>query len=202
MMMKRMILCSILMMTLMTVLLGILYPLAMTGISQLLFPRQASGSILCINGKPVGSSLIGQSFPAERYLQGRPSAAGEKGYDGLASGGSNLGPANRHLLESVEKYRLDVEKRELKSDRSPIPTDLVCSSASGLDPHISPAAAYLQIGRVARARGISVDEVRKVIDAHLEIPFLGLIGEPRVNVLMVNMALDSLPWHGILRSER
>jgi K+-transporting ATPase ATPase C chain len=202
MMMKRMILCSILMMTVMTVLLGILYPLAMTGISQLLFPRQASGSILCINGKPVGSSLIGQSFSAERYLQGRPSAAGEKGYDGLASGGSNLGPTNRHLLESVEKYRLDVEKRELKSDRSPIPTDLVCSSASGLDPHISPPAAYLQIGRVARARGISVDEVRKVIDAHLEIPFLGLIGEPRVNVLMVNMALDSLPWHGILRSER
>lgn len=200
--MKRLILCSILMITVMTVLLGIVYPLAMTGISQLMFPRQASGSIVSVNGRPVGSSLIGQSFSADRYLHGRPSAAGEKGYDGLASGGSNLGPSNRRLLESVEKYRSDAEKRELKSDRSPIPSDLVCSSASGLDPHISPAAAWLQAGRVARARGMSADEVRKVIDAHVEIPFLGLIGEPRVNVLMVNMALDSSPWHGILRSER
>ncbi len=163
----------------------------MTGISQLLFPKQATGSIVCREGKPAGSMLIGQAYSGEKYLHGRPSAAGEKGYDGLSSSGTNLGPTNRHLKESAEKYKMEVQKEEMKSDGSKIPSDLVFASASGLDPHISPAAAFLQIDRVAKARGMSADEVRKVIDVHLEIPFVGIIGEPRVNVLAVNMALDS-----------
>lgn len=189
--MKRMILSSFLMMAVMTVLSGIVYPLVMTGISQLLFPKQAAGSIVYKEGKPAGSILIGQAFSGEKYLHGRPSAAGEKGYDGISSAGTNLGPTNRRLLLSAEKYKTEVQKEEMKSDGSTIPSDLVFASASGLDPHISPSAAFLQIDRVAEAREMSADEVRKVIEANLEIPFLGIIGEPRVNVLKVNMALDS-----------
>ncbi|MHC9539449.1 MAG: potassium-transporting ATPase subunit KdpC [Vulcanimicrobiota bacterium] len=189
--MKRMILNSLLMMAIMTLLLGIVYPLVMTGISQLLFPKQAAGSIVYREGKPVGSILIGQAFSGEKYLHGRPSAAGEKGYDGLSSSGTNLAPTNRRLLASAEKYKTEVQKEEMKSDGSTIPSDLVFASASGLDPHISPAAAFLQIDRVSKARGVSADEVRKIIEAHLEIPFVGIIGEPRVNVLMTNLALDS-----------
>lgn len=189
--MKRMILSSLLMMVAMTVLIGILYPLVMTGISQLLFSKQAAGSIVYREGKPAGSILIGQTFSGEKYLHSRPSAAGEKGYDGLSSSGTNLGPTNKHLLEAAEKYKMEVLKEEMKSEGNKIPSDLVFASASGLDPHISPAAAFLQMDRVAKARGVSADEVRKIIEAHLEIPFVGIIGEPRVNVLMTNLALDS-----------
>jgi len=189
--MKRMILTSCLMMTVLTVITGIIYPLVMTEISQLLFPKQAAGSIVYRAGKPAGSILIGQAFSGERYLHGRPSAAGEKGYDGLSSSGTNLAPTNRRLLESAAKYKKEVQKEEMKADGSKTPSDLVFASASGLDPHISPAAAFLQIDRVAKARGVSADKVRKIIEDHLEIPFLGIIGEPCVNVLKVNMALDS-----------
>jgi potassium-transporting ATPase KdpC subunit len=189
--MKRMILSSFLMILVMTVLLGLVYPLVMTGISLVLFPKQAGGSIIYKEGKPAGSTLIGQSFSQERYLHGRPSAAGEKGYDGLASGGSNLGPTSRKLLTAAGKCRDDIKKENLLSAEIRIPSDLVLASGSGLDPHISPPAAIIQADRIARARGIAVDEVRKVIAARTEKPFLGFIGEPRVNVLMVNMDLDS-----------
>ncbi|MGV8119212.1 MAG: potassium-transporting ATPase subunit KdpC [Candidatus Xenobiia bacterium LiM19] len=189
--MKRMILTSCLMMTVITVITGIVYPLVMTGISQLLFQEQAAGSIVYREGKPAGSILIGQAFSRERYLHGRPSAAGEKGYDGLSSSGTNLAPTNRRLLESAAKYKKEVQKEEMKADGSTIPSDLVFASAGGLDPHISPAAAFLQTERVAKARGVSADKVRKIIEDHLEIPLAGIIGEPRVNVLKVNLALDS-----------
>ncbi len=173
---------------LLTVLTGLLYPLAVTGLAQILFPHQANGSLLVVNGKTVGSELIGQSFTKPEYFHGRPSAAGN-GYDGLSSGGSNYGPTNQHL---VDRVRDDVKKfrAENPAYTGPIPADLLTASGSGLDPHISPASAEVQIARVAAARGVSADTIRQLVAAHTEGRQYGLFGEPRVNVLELNLALD------------
>jgi K+-transporting ATPase ATPase C chain len=171
------------------ILTGLAYPLVMTGLGQLLFPSAAQGSLLHdSSGRLVGSVLIGQSFSKPWYFQGRPSAAGN-GYDPLASGGSNLGPSSAKLRERVtaDAARL---ARENPQAPGPIPVELVTASASGLDPHISPQAAYWQIPRVARARGIAPERVRQVVDDHSEGRDLGFLGEPRVNVLLLNLALD------------
>lgn len=165
-------------------LLGILYPLAMTAVGQTIFPAQANGSLVRgAGGGIVGSALIGQSFAAPAYFHGRPSAAGA-GYDGLASSGSNLGPASQALANRV---RGDVE-----SAAAPVPADLVTASGSGLDPHLSPAAALAQTGRVAEARGLPEAQVRALVARQTERPLFGLLGEPRVNVLALNQALDDL----------
>jgi K+-transporting ATPase ATPase C chain len=168
-----------------TVLTGVLYPLLVTGLAKVLFPRQAAGSLIEANGKTIGSELIGQKFTRPEYFHGRPD-----GYDGLSSGGSNFGPTNQKLIDRVQadaaKFRA-----ENPTFTGPIPADIVTASASGLDPHISPAAAEAQAGRVATARGASEDTVRQLIAAHTEGRQIGLFGEPRVNVLTLNLALDT-----------
>ncbi len=166
---------------------GIAYPLAMTGLAQALFPVRAGGNLLTRDDQVVGSSLIGQAFTSDRYFHGRPSAAGQNGYDASSSSGSNLGPISKKLLERVEA---DVGK--LRGDgAASIPADAVTASASGLDPHISPAFAELQIARVAKARSVPEDRVRAILAAHTETASLSGIGEPRVNVLELNLALDA-----------
>jgi K+-transporting ATPase ATPase C chain len=173
----------------MTILLGVVYPLVMTGISQLMFPHQANGSLVTSGGKVIGSELIGQSFAKREYFQARPSAAGSDGYDAGASSGSNLGPTSQKLVDrvkaSVEKFR-----KENPDYQGPIPADLLTASASGLDPHISPNSALAQAPRVAKARNIDADQIRRLITRFTEGPDLGLLGEPRVNVLRLNLALD------------
>ncbi len=173
----------------MTLLTGVLYPLLVTGLAKLLFPRQAAGSLIQANGKIVGSSLIGQRFSRPEYFHGRPSAAGD-GYDGLASGGSNLGPTNRKLIDRV---RDDVKKfrEENPAYSGAAPADIVTASGSGLDPDISPASAAAQVARVAAARHIEEEAVRRLLAAHTQARQLGLLGEPRVNVLELNLALDA-----------
>ena len=168
-------------------LLGIGYPLAMTGIAQAIFPHQANGSLVRDGGRVVGSELVGQAFVSERYFQTRPSAAG-KGYDGLASSGSNLGPASQAL---VDRTRVDVDKRRTEGVTGPLPADLATASGSGLDPHLSPASALAQAARVARVRGLPEAQVRALVEQRTETPLLGLLGEPRVNVLALNRALDA-----------
>jgi K+-transporting ATPase ATPase C chain len=177
---------ALVMLGLMTVLLGIAYPLATTGIAGLIFRDQAGGSLVRAGDKVVGSALLAQAFTGERYFHPRPSAAGEKGFDAASSSGSNLGPTSKALNERVKG---DVATLR-KETTAPIPADLVTASGSGLDPHISPAAAMLQAPRVAKARGLPEERVRALIEARIEGRLLGLIGEPRVNVLLLNLALD------------
>lgn len=170
-------------------LLGLVYPFAMTGIGQALFPSQANGSLVRDStGRVIGSAVIGQAFTSDRYFQTRPSAAG-KGYDGLASSGSNLGPTSQALVDRVKP---DIEKRRGEGVTGQMPADLVTASGSGLDPHLSPEAARAQVARIARVRGVPADQVARLVDANVERPILGILGEPRVNVLALNQRLDRL----------
>ena len=174
-----------------TVLTGVIYPLAITGIAQVVFPRAASGSILTRDGKPIGSRLIGQNFSDPKYFWGRPSATSPQPYAGTASSGSNFGPLNPALTDAV-KGRIQALHTADPGNAAPIPVDLVTASASGLDPEISIAAAIYQAPRVARVRGLDVIVVRQLLAAHSQHRALGLFGEPRVNVLALNLALDGL----------
>ncbi len=169
---------------------GLAYPGLVTGLAQLLFPRQAAGSLVVRGGRVVGSALVGQSFASARYFHGRPSAAGA-GYDDTLSGGTNLGPTSAKL-DSMITQAVDSEVKLDHAVKGKVPSDLVTSSASGLDPDISPASAALQVPRVARARGLSEDQVRALVTRHTESRTFGLLGEPRVDVLELNLALDSL----------
>jgi potassium-transporting ATPase KdpC subunit len=176
----------------MTLLTGVAYPALVTAIAQVAFPDQANGSILVLaDGRAVGSTLIGQAFSAPRYFWGRPSAAGATGYDAMASGGSNLGPTSAALIERISA---EVDRLQQVHGDAPIPVDLVTASASGLDPHISPAAADYQVRRVAAARAMSEADVRALVSRNTEAPLLGFLGQARVNVLELNLDLDgSLP---------
>ena len=171
-----------------TVLTGLVYPLAVTGLSRVLFPHQANGSLITVNGKIAGSALIGQKFTKPGYFHGRPSAAGD-GYDAANSGGTNLGPTNQALInrvaDDIKKFRL-----ENPTYTGPIPADLLTTSASGLDPDISPASAFAQVDRVAKARGVPPETIRQTAERHVEGRQFGIFGEPRVNVLALNLDLD------------
>jgi potassium-transporting ATPase KdpC subunit len=183
----RNLLIAVLMTIVTTLLLGIGYPLVVTGVAQVLFPAKANGQLIERDGKMVGSRIIGQAFSSPGYFRSRPSAAGT-GYDAANSAGTNLGPTNRKLVDAV-KAAVDAAKQE--NPAVPVPIDLVTSSASGLDPHISPAAADFQVPRVARERGIPEDEVRRLVSVHSAGRQFGILGEPVVNVLELNLALDT-----------
>jgi K+-transporting ATPase ATPase C chain len=175
-----------------TALTGVIYPLAVWGIAQLRFPEEANGSLIEKDGQVVGSKLIGQAFDDPKYFWSRPSATNEVPYNGTASGGSNKGPTNPDLVKAVQE-RIDALKKADPDNDKPVPVDLVTASGSGLDPHISPAAAEYQVGRVARARpGVDPDRLRRLISDHTKDRTLGILGEPRVNVLELNLALDTL----------
>ena len=176
-------------MLILTVLTGLVYPGMVTALCQLLFPKQANGSLVRVDGRVVGSSLIGQSFTRPEYFQPRPSAAGSDGYDPTASGGSNYGPTSQKLIDRV-KASVEQFRKENPEYIGPIPADLLTASGSGLDPEISPAAAEVQAARIARSRHTTVEQVRRLITAHTTRPNLALLGEPRVNVLGLNLALD------------
>lgn len=176
---------------LLTLLTGIAYPLLVTGISQLTMPAKANGSLIMQDGKPVGSSLLGQSFSAPKYFWSRPSATGPMPNNASSSGGSNLGPTNPALLDAV-KARVQALRDADPGNTQPVPVDLVTASASGLDPHISPAAAEYQLARVARVRNLNPDSLRKLVADHTEGRQFGILGEPRVNVLELNLGLDAM----------
>ena len=178
---------AIAVLALLTLLTGVAYPAAVTAIAQLAFPSQANGSLIVVDGQTVGSTLIGQSFSEPKYFWGRLSAAGADGYDGNASAGSNLGPTNQDLIDRVTKQ---VDEWRAANGDAPIPVDLVTTSASGLDADISPAGAEYQVARVAKARGLSEDEVRAAVARHTEGPLLGFLGQTRVHVLELNLDLD------------
>ena len=187
----RLIRPAVSLLALMTVVLGIVYPLVITGVAKVAFSRQAGGSLIYQNGKLIGSTLIGQSFSDPKYFWGRPSATSPQPYNGLASSGSNLGPLNPALLDGVKANVKALHDAD-PDNRLPIPVDLVSASASGLDPQISPAAAHYQAARVARARNLPLEQVESVIRAHERGRLLGFIGESRINVLEANLALDHL----------
>ena len=170
---------------------GLIYPAVVTGIAQALFPRQANGSLLTADGRIIGSELIGQQFTRTEYFHARPSSAGN-GYDDTLSAGSNKGPTDRKLADTLIAQAVDSAVRLDGATRGQVPADLVTRSGSGLDPHISPASALLQVARVARARGLSPERVGALVERHIEGQQLGVFGEPRVNVLLLNLALDSL----------
>lgn len=179
---------AILMTIVTTVLLGLIYPLAVTGIAQVIFPDKANGQLIRrADGTVIGSRIIGQPFTSPGYFRGRPSSAGPAGYDAGASSGSNLGPTNQKLIDRVEA---DVEKLQAENPGRPVPVDLVTTSASGLDPHISLAAAEFQVPRVARERAASEEQIRQLVTAHTSGRQFGFLGEPRVNVLELNLDLD------------
>jgi K+-transporting ATPase ATPase C chain len=178
---------SVLMTVVTTVLLGVVYPLVVTGLAQALFPDRANGQLIYRDGRLAGSRLLGQPFSSPGYFRSRPSAAGPAGYDAAASGGTNLGPTNVALVNAV---RARAEAARLENPGAPVPIDLVTSSASGLDPHISPAAAAFQVPRVARERGVTEAAIRQLVAAFTTPRDLGFLGEPRVNVLLLNLALD------------
>lgn len=173
-----------------SVITGLIYPGVVTGLAQLLFPRQANGSLVTVNGRVVGSALIGQPFTQPYYFHPRPSAAGN-GYDDTLSGGSNLGPTSAKLADTLIASAVDSAVRNDGAVKGKIPSDMVTSSASGLDPHISPANALLQVARVAKARGASEGAMRALVEQHIEGRQFGFFGEPRVNVLLLNIAVDS-----------
>jgi potassium-transporting ATPase KdpC subunit len=184
--MKKNLLTSILMTLATTILLGIIYPLVVTGFAQLLFPEKANGQLIHKNGEVIGSRIIGQPFVSDKYFHSRPSAAGN-GYDAANSGGSNLGPTNQKLIDRI---KADVATAQADNLGVPVPIDLVTTSGSGLDPDITPAAAFFQAPRIARVRGISEDQVRELVRTHIQQRQFGILGEPRVNVLELNLALD------------
>ena len=179
---------AIFMLLILSLITGIAYPLAMTGIGQALFPHQTNGSLVTRNGAVTGSELIGQSFTSPRYFHGRPSAAGN-GYDAANSSAANLGPTSRKLIDRI---KVDAAKLQAENPGVSIPADLVTASASGLDPDISPAAALFQVPRIADQRHLSPADLRQLVEAHVEGRFLGVFGEPRVNVLKLNIALDAM----------
>jgi potassium-transporting ATPase KdpC subunit len=198
--MLRLIRPAIVVLVALTLMTGLVYPLAMTGIAQALFPHQAQGSLIERNGTVVGSELIGQVFESDKYFHGRPSATTAPDpndstktvpapYNAANSGGSNLGPSNKALIDRVQG---DMDKLKQENPSTPVPADLVTTSASGLDPHISPEAALFQVPRIAKARNLPEDRIRQLVADSTEGRFLGLLGEPRVNVLLLNLALDQL----------
>lgn len=183
---QRNVLVAVLMTIVTTVLLGVVYPLLVTALAQTIFPEKANGQLMTRDGQVIGSRIIGQAFSSAQYFQGRPSAAGS-GYDAANSSGSNLGPTNKKLVDAV---RSNVSRVRNDNPTAPVPIDLVTASASGLDPHISPAAALFQVPRVARARNAAEADIRGLVEAHVEERQFGVLGEPRVNVLLLNLALD------------
>lgn len=185
---------AIVLLLLLTAITGIAYPLIVTGIAQLAFPHQANGSLILRDGKPIGSTLIGQSFTDPKYFWGRPSATSPQPYNGTASGGSNLGASNPALTDAVKQRIAKLHAADPGND-VPVPVDLVTTSGSGLDPDISPAAALYQVNRVAHARGLPVAAVRTLVGRHIRGRQFGVLGEPRVNVLQLNLALDQLAPH-------